>query len=89
MVEAGCRVSGPSQLTVKEVDLIAFRAHSARWPPVTPRGGFSMDRFVERQNIAHFEDQLKTEADPIKRAMLQRLLTEEKAKQAAHIQIEK
>lgn len=43
-----------------------------------------MDQFVERQNIAHYVEQLKTENEPIKREMLQRLLVEEKAKQASH-----
>jgi hypothetical protein len=43
-----------------------------------------MDQFVERQNIAHFVEQLKTEADPIKREMLERLLAEEKARGASH-----
>jgi hypothetical protein len=48
-----------------------------------------MDRFVERQNIAGFEDQLKAETDPIKKAMLQRLLAEEKIKQASHVEVER
>jgi hypothetical protein len=43
-----------------------------------------MDQFVGRQNIAHFVEQLKTEADPIKRETLERLLAEEKAKAARH-----
>jgi len=43
-----------------------------------------MEKFVERENIAHYADQLKTERDPVKRATLQRLLVEEKAKQASH-----
>jgi hypothetical protein len=42
-----------------------------------------MDQFVERQNIAHYVDQLKSEKDLTKRAMLERLLAEEKAKQAS------
>ncbi len=46
-----------------------------------------MDRFIERQNIAHYIDHLKTETDPIKRAMLERLLDEEKVKQAGHAQV--
>ncbi len=33
-----------------------------------------MEKFIERQNIAHYIDQLKAETDPIKRAMLQKLL---------------
>ena len=47
-----------------------------------------MDRFIERQNIAHYVDQLKTKTDPIKRAMLQKLLAEEKVKQASHGNVE-
>ena len=48
-----------------------------------------MEKFIERQNIANFLGQLKTEADPIKRTMLQRLLTEEKFKQSSHDKVEK
>jgi hypothetical protein len=48
-----------------------------------------MDQFVERQNIAHYEEQLKTQTDPLKRVMLQRLLAEEKARQASHATVEK
>jgi hypothetical protein len=43
-----------------------------------------MEKFVERENITHYVDQLKTETDPIRRTTLQRLLAEEKAKQASH-----
>lgn len=43
-----------------------------------------MEKFIERQNIAQYVDQHKTEVDPIRRAMLQRLLAEERAKQASH-----
>ncbi len=43
-----------------------------------------MEKFIERQNIAHYIDQLKTETDPIKRKILQNLLAEETAKQASH-----
>jgi hypothetical protein len=35
---------------------------------------FAMDQFVERQNIAHYAEQLKTEPDPNKRTTLERLL---------------
>jgi hypothetical protein len=48
-----------------------------------------MDQFVERQNITHYGDQLKTEQDPTKRAMLERLLAEEKSKQASHANVGK
>lgn len=47
-----------------------------------------MDRFVERQNIAHYVEQLRTETDLNKRAMLERLLAEERAKQASHDNVE-
>ena len=43
-----------------------------------------MDRFVERKNIEHYISQLKAETDPIKRKMLETLLTEETAKQVSH-----
>jgi len=46
-------------------------------PPGTP-----MEKFIERQNIAHYVDQLKTETDRIKRKVLEILLAEETAKQA-------
>jgi rubrerythrin len=55
-----------------------------------PQGGMLfMDKFVERQNIAHYLEQLETEKDPTKRAMLERLLTEEKGKQASHANVGK
>lgn len=41
------------------------------------------ERFVERQNIAHYTKQLMTETDPIKRETLHRLLAEEITKQAS------
>jgi hypothetical protein len=37
--------------------------------------------FVERQNIAHYMDQLKTETDRVQRDTLLKLLAEEEAKQ--------
>jgi len=37
--------------------------------------------FVERQNIAHYIDRLKTETDPVQRETLLKLLAEEEAKQ--------
>ena len=43
-----------------------------------------IDQFVQRQNIAHYAEQLKTEPDPIKRVTLQQLLAEEKAREANH-----
>jgi|HubBroStandDraft_3_1064219.scaffolds.fasta_scaffold1264694_1 hypothetical protein len=47
-----------------------------------------IDQFVERQNIAHYAEQLKTEPDMNKRKMLEQLLVEEKAKQASHAKVE-
>jgi hypothetical protein len=37
--------------------------------------------FVERQNIAHYMDQLKTVTDSVQRDTLLKLLAEEEAKQ--------
>jgi hypothetical protein len=65
------------------LDFVAFRAPYG-FATRHPQGGFAMDQFVERQNIARYVDQLKTEKDPIKRAMLERLLAEENAKQVSH-----
>lgn len=47
-----------------------------------------MDRTVADLNIAHFRKLLSTEADPIKRQTLERLLAEELAK-LAHVQTPK
>jgi hypothetical protein len=44
-----------------------------------------VERFIERQNIARFTDQLRTETDLTKRKMLQTLLAEENAKEASHV----
>lgn len=41
----------------------------------------TMKAFIERQNIAHYIEQLKTEADPVQRDTLLKLLAEEEAKQ--------
>ena len=41
-----------------------------------------MQNFMERTNIAHFAERLKTETDSVKRALLIKLLAEEEAKQA-------
>jgi hypothetical protein len=54
-----------------------------------PQGGLAVDQFVERQNIAHYAEQLQTETDPTRRVMLLRLLAEEKAKQESHANVEK
>jgi hypothetical protein len=48
--------------------------------PQEPR----MEKFIERQNITNYLDQLKTETDPTRRDMLQKLLAEESVKQASH-----
>ncbi len=39
----------------------------------------SMKAFVERQNVVHYIDQLKTEIDPVKRNVVLKLLAEEVA----------
>jgi hypothetical protein len=48
-----------------------------------------MDNFIERLNIAHYLEQLKTVTDPIKREMLQQLVVEERVKQVSHANVEK
>lgn len=47
-----------------------------------------MDRTVADLNIAHFRKLLSTEADPVKRQTLERLLAEEVAK-LEHVQAAK
>ena len=42
-----------------------------------------MDKFIMRQNIAHYTNQLMTETDPVNRELLQKLLAEEMLKQAS------
>ena len=37
----------------------------------------SMKPFVERQNVVHYVEQLKTETDPVKRNIVLKLLAEE------------
>jgi hypothetical protein len=37
----------------------------------------SMKAFVERQNVVHYVEQLKTETDPAKRNVVLKLLAEE------------
>ena len=37
----------------------------------------SMKAFVERQNVVHYVEQLKTETDPVKRSVVLKLLAEE------------
>lgn len=41
-------------------------------------------RFVHDENIARFLDRLSLETDPVKRAMLARLLAEERAQKLPH-----
>jgi hypothetical protein len=48
-----------------------------------------MDHFVERQNVEHYNRLLELETDPLKRAMLLKLLAEEKTKQASHFEPKK
>ena len=43
----------------------------------------SMDKFVERRNIARFTTLLMTETDTAKRELLQKLLTDEMVRQAS------
>jgi hypothetical protein len=45
---------------------------------------FVLNQFVERQNIAHYLERLKTENDPTTREILQNLLTKEMIKQKSH-----
>jgi len=42
-----------------------------------------MDQFVARENIRHCRDQLMSEIDPAKRAILQKILVEEEDKLGA------
>jgi hypothetical protein len=44
----------------------------------------TMNRFVERQNIARFTTLLMTETDTAKRKLLHTLLTDEMVRQASH-----
>jgi hypothetical protein len=44
----------------------------------------AMHDLIERQNIAHFIDQINAETDPAKRAVIIKLLSEEEAKLASH-----
>jgi len=44
-----------------------------------------MEHFIERHNVAHFKDLLKTETDQVKRAILLNLLAAEEAKQASYV----
>ena len=42
------------------------------------------DIFIERHNILHFANLLETKIDPAKRAVLLKLLAEERAKLESH-----
>ncbi|MFZ5737629.1 hypothetical protein BJ123_102122 [Rhodopseudomonas thermotolerans] len=42
-----------------------------------------MERFVRNENIKRYRDLLKTEIDPDKRRVIQKLLAEEEAKELA------
>jgi hypothetical protein len=54
----------------------------AVWVLPLKKGG-DMDKFIVRQNIAHYTQQLMTETDPVKRDLFQKLLAAEMVKQAA------
>ena len=62
--------------TTGGLTLPRYGAHPAFVKPPNPPGAV-MDKFIERKNIAHYIDQLKTETDPTERNTLQTLLTEE------------
>jgi hypothetical protein len=51
--------------------------------PFTPES--PIEDFVERHNMAHYRDRLKTETDPFRRVILHDLLAEEGAKHASHV----
>jgi hypothetical protein len=53
--------------------------------PFTPES--SIEDFVERHNIAHYRDRLKTETDPFRRVILHDLLAKEEARQVSHVNI--
>lgn len=44
---------------------------------------FSMQNYIESQNIANFREQLRQETDPVKQKVLRQLLADEMAKYAA------
>jgi hypothetical protein len=46
---------------------------------------FSMQNYIESQNIANFRERLRMEADPVKHKILLQLLADEMAKCAARI----
>ena len=45
----------------------------------------SVKAFVKRQNVVRYNDQPKTETDPVKRDVLLKLLTEEETKQVKEL----
>jgi hypothetical protein len=47
---------------------------------------FSMQDYIESQNIANFKERLRMETDPVKQKILLRLLTDETAKYAARVE---
>jgi hypothetical protein len=66
------------------VSIRLYRPLGARLPNQPPNlRGLPMDKFIMRQNIAHYSNQLMTETDPVKRELLQKLLAEEMVKQAS------
>jgi hypothetical protein len=62
--------------------------HSIKRPSfcsIFNNSGSPMEDFIERNNIAHYRDRLKTEIDRFRRVILYDLLAEEEAKQASHV----
>jgi hypothetical protein len=47
---------------------------------------FSMQNYIESQNIAKFKERLRMETDPVKQKILLRLLTDEMARYAARVE---
>jgi hypothetical protein len=46
---------------------------------------FSMQNYIESQNIANFKERLGMETDPVKQKILRQLLADEMAKYAARV----
>jgi hypothetical protein len=51
------------------------------------RQDFSMQDYIESQNIANFRERLRMEADPVRQKILLQLLADETAKYAARIKV--
>ena len=70
---------------------LSFRVHRHRLieprvyvPREAQPAALRMEKFVERRNIAHYADQLKTETDPIKRSTLEKLWPRKRSSWPAH-----